>query len=171
MSEKLQLQSPAQASTQKYSQWSKDELIKEVVHLRKRKKYGLVWEPKDEDVVEQCKIELPVLKEVKNKAVLKSENGPVNILIEGDNFHALSVLNYTHKDKVDVVYIDPPYNTGARDWKYNNDYVDAEDTYRHTKWLSLMAHRLRLAKDLLSSSGIICVAIDDHELFTRTSAR
>jgi adenine-specific DNA-methyltransferase len=73
------------------------------------------------------------------------------------------VLNYTHRGKIDAIYIDPPYNTGARDWRYNNDYVDAEDPYRHSKWISFMEHRLRLARNLLSETGIICVTIDDHE--------
>jgi adenine-specific DNA-methyltransferase len=132
--------------------------------LKKRKKYGLVWEDKPEDVVEMCKEKLPVLKEVKNKEIITDKNKPVNLLIEGDNYHALSVLNYTHAKKVDVIYIDPPYNTGARDWKYNNDYVDSEDPYRHSKWLSFMNHRLLLAKNLLKDDGIICVTIDDYEM-------
>src|SRR3989344_2834630 len=85
-------------------------------------------------------------------------------LIEGDNYHALSVLNYTHKGKIDVIYIDPPYNTGARDWKYNNNYVDSTDSFRHSKWLSLMCKRLILAKNLLKNDGVICVTIDDNEL-------
>ena len=75
----------------KYNDWPKEQLIAEIERLRKRKKYGLVWEPKDEDVVEQCKTGLPVLKEVKNRAITKDKNGPANILIEGDNYHALSV--------------------------------------------------------------------------------
>ena len=147
-----------------YDNWSREELIKETDQLRKRKKYGLVWEDKPEDVVEQCKKELPVLEEVKSKEIITDPNKPINLLIEGDNYHALSVLNYTHKGKIDVIYIDPPYNTGAKDWKYNNDYVDGEDSYRHTKWLSFMAHRLRISKDLLSPEGIICVTIDDYEM-------
>jgi len=146
------------------SDWPKEQLVAEVQRLRKRKKYGLVWEDKPEDVVDQCKIELPVLKEVKNRAISKDKNGPVNILIEGDNYHALSVLNYTHKGKIDVIYIDPPYNTGARDWKYNNNFIDPEDPYRHTKWLSFIAHRLELSKSLLARNGIICVTIDDNEV-------
>jgi len=73
-------------------------------------------------------------------------------------------LNYTHKGKIDVIYIDPPYNTGAKDWKYNNDFVDEEDPYRHTKWVSLMYHRLNIAKNLLASGGVICVTIDDNEV-------
>jgi adenine-specific DNA-methyltransferase len=147
-----------------YTNWDRNELIKEIDQLRKRKKYGLVWEDKPENVVEQCKTELPVLEEVKNKEIITDPDKPINLLIEGDNFHALSVLNYTHKGKIDVIYIDPPYNTGAKDWKYNNDYVDGEDPYRHTKWISFMAHRLHISKDLLAKDGIICVTIDDYEV-------
>ena len=166
MSSKLQLQLPAEKSGEKYGDWNKNQLIEEIERLRKRKKYGLVWEDKPEEVVERCKSELPILHEVATKQIASDKVLPTNILIEGDNYHALSVLNYTHKGKIDFIYIDPPYNTGARDWKYNNDYVDAEDAYRHTKWLSFMSHRLKLAKNLLSPDGIICVAIDDYELFT-----
>lgn len=147
-----------------YTKWKQEDLIDEIKQLRKRKKYGLVWEDKPEDVVEQCKTELPVLQEVKNKEISTDTDKPVNLLIEGDNYHALSVLNYTHNGKVDVIYIDPPYNTGARDWKYNNDYVDGEDPYRHTKWISFMYHRLKIAKNVLSPDGIICVTIDDYEM-------
>src|SRR3989344_432913 len=121
-----------------YSKYSKEELIDELKTLQKRKKYGLVWESKQEDVVEQCKKELPVLEEVKGKAIEKDKSLPTNLFIEGDNYHALSVLNYTHEGKIDVIYIDPPYNTGAKDWKYNNHFVDSEDPYRHTKWISLI---------------------------------
>lgn len=144
--------------------WSKDDLISEVERLRKRKKYGLVWEERPEDVVERCKSELPVLKEVKGRSFSKSKDAPTHILIEGDNYHALSVLNYTHKGKVDVIYIDPPYNTGSGDFKYNDKYVNAEDTYRHSKWLSFMSARLKLAKSLLKPSGVILVQIDDNEV-------
>lgn len=147
-----------------YKNWEKEDLVREVERLRKRKKYGLVWEDKLEDVVEQCKRELPVLEEVKSKEISTDASKPVNLFIEGDNYHALSVLNYTHKGKIDGIYIDPPYNTGAQDWTYNNNYIDSEDPYRHTKWLAFMSHRLRLAKNLLTPKGIICVTIDDYEL-------
>lgn len=147
-----------------YENWTERELIDEIVNLQKRKKYGLVWEEKPEDVVEQCKTELPVLEELTSKAI-STDDGPTNILIEGDNFHALSVLNYTHKGKIDVIYIDPPYNTGARDWKYNNDYVDINDMFRHSKWLSMMNHRLVLTKKLLKPDGVLILTIDDNELF------
>ena len=88
-------------------------------------------------------------------------------LIEADNYHALQLLEYLYAGKVDCIYIDPPYNTGARDWKYNNDYVDANDGWRHSKWLAFMEKRLRLAKRLLNpSDSTLIVAIDDNEIFT-----
>jgi len=132
--------------------------------LKKRKKYGLVWEEKPEELVEMCKEKLPVLKEVKNKEIITDKNKPVNLLIEGDNYHSLSVLNYTHNKAVDVIYIDPPYNTGNKDFIFNDKYVDPEDGYRHSKWLSFMEKRLRLAKNLLKDSGAIFISIDDNEM-------
>jgi adenine-specific DNA-methyltransferase len=146
---------------------TKEKLLAEIERLKKelkkRKKYGLVWEEKPEEVVEICKKKLPVLKEVKSREIMTDPNKPVNLLIEGDNYHALSVLNYTHEKKIDVFYIDPPFNTGAKDWKYNNDYVDENDAYRHSKWLSLMKHRLVLARNLLSPKGVLICAIDENE--------
>lgn len=119
-----------------------------------------------EKVVVDCETKLPILKEAEKKAILKGEeSSPTHLLLEGDNYHALSVLNYTHAGKIDLIYIDPPYNTGNRDWKYNNDYVDAEDSFRHSKWLSFMASRLRLAKNLMKDDGLIVCAIDHYELF------
>ena len=149
-----------------YKNWNKNDLIKEIEQLRKRKKYGLVWEDKQEDVVDRCKTELPVLEEVKSKEIITDPEKPMNLLIEGDNYHALSVLNYTHKGKIDVIYIDPPYNTGAKDWKYNNDYVDINDQWRHSKWISFMRNRLRISKSLLKKDGVMIIAIDDNELCT-----
>lgn len=87
-------------------------------------------------------------------------------LIEADNYHALQLLEYLYAGKVDCIYIDPPYNTGARDWKYNNDYVDGNDSFRHSKWLSMMQKRLILARKLLKDTGIIVVTIDDYEYAT-----
>jgi adenine-specific DNA-methyltransferase len=85
-------------------------------------------------------------------------------LIEADNYHALQLLEYLYAGKVDCIYIDPPYNTGARDWKYNNDYVDGVDTYRHSKWLSMMQKRLKLAKKLLNpKDSVLIVTIDEKE--------
>jgi len=146
---------------------TKEKLLAEIERLKKelkkKKKYGLVWEEKPEDVVEMCKEKLPVLKEVKSKEIITDKNKPVNLLIEGDNYHALSVLNYTHKGKIDVIYIDPPYNTGSNDFVYNDNIVDLDDGFRHSKWLSFMYNRLRLAKYLLKDNGIIFISIDDNE--------
>jgi adenine-specific DNA-methyltransferase len=146
-----------------FETWSKEEFIKEIRKLKKRKKYGIVWEAKPEDVVTLCKEKLPILAEDKTKKINKDELAPINILIEGDNYHALSVLNYTHSGKIDVIYIDPPFNTGAKNWKYNNDYVDINDQWRHSKWLSMMEKRLLLAKKLLKSDGVLVCAVDDNE--------
>jgi len=132
--------------------------------LKKRKKYGLVWEDKDEEVVEMCKEKLPVLKEIKNKEIITDKDKPVNLLIEGDNYHSLSVLNYTHPKSIDVIYIDPPYNTGNKDFIFNDKYVDPKDSYRHSKWLSFMEKRLKLAKNLLKDTGVIFISIDDNEM-------
>lgn len=142
------------------------EIIRLKKELKKKKKYGLTWESKKEELVEYCKQKLPVLIEDKSKELYFDENLQTNIIIEGDNYHALSVLNYTHEKKVDVIYIDPPYNTGARDWKYNNNYVDINDNYRHSKWICMMYTRLKLAKKLLSKNGVLICAIDDNEFAT-----
>lgn len=148
-----------------YQDWAKEDLIQEIKRLKKRKKYGLVWdEEKTKERFEaDAEGKLPVLVEDKKKEIMTDENKPVNILIEGDNYHALSVLNYTHPKSIDVIYFDPPYNTGAKDWKYNNDYVDINDTYRHSKWLSMMSNRLKLAKRLLKDDGVLICAIDENE--------
>lgn len=133
--------------------------------LHDRKKYGLVWEDKPEDVEERLREELPVLIEDKSKAILsEDEDAPNHILIEGDNLEALTSLSYTHEGKIDVIYIDPPYNTGAKSWKYNNDYVDSQDQFKHSKWISMMNRRLKIAKRLLADSGILVVTIDDYEI-------
>lgn len=150
---------------------NQEELLSEIARLKKelkkKKKYGLVWEEKKEDVVEMCKEKLPVLVEDKSKAINETgEDEPVNILIEGDNYHALSALNYTHEGKIDVIYIDPPYNTGAKDWKYNNDYVDSDDAFKHSKWLCMMEKRVKLSKKLLKKNGVLCCTIDEYEIFS-----
>ena len=100
-----------------------------------------------------------------NQVNKSSDNvaAPNHILIEGDNLHALTALSFTHEGKVDVIYIDPPYNTGNKDFKYNDSIVDKEDSYRHSKWLSFMDKRLRIAKRLLSEKGVIFISIDDNE--------
>src|SRR3989344_1076550 len=148
---------------------TKEKLLAEIgrlkKELKKKKKYGLVWdsEREPEEVVEMCKEKLPVLKEIKSKEITTNKDKPINLLIEGDNYHALSVLNYTHKGKIDVIYIDPPYNTGNKDFKYNDKFVDREDGFRHSKWLNFMEKRLSLSKSLLKDSGAIFISIDDNE--------
>jgi adenine-specific DNA-methyltransferase len=152
-----------------YSRFSKEELLKILEKVESRKKYGLIW---DEDKVKEqfekdAENALPVLKEVKEKEITdKDDTKPVNILIEGDNYHALSVLNFTHQGKVDVIYIDPPYNTGNNDFIYNDKYVDKEDGFRHSKWLSFMEKRLKLSFFLLKETGAIFISIDDNEQAT-----
>ncbi|MDY4852848.1 MAG: site-specific DNA-methyltransferase [Prevotella sp.] len=132
--------------------------------LNKEKKYGLVWENKPEDVEYRLREHLPVFEEVKCRAILSdSPDAPNHILIEGDNLEALTALCYTHEGKIDVIYIDPPYNTGNKDFTYNDDYVDKEDGFRHSKWLSFINKRLKIAKRLMSDDGVIFISIDDNE--------
>jgi len=146
------------------SEYTREELLVLVKSLKSRKKFGLVWEDKPELVATKCETHIPVLIEDSSKAIRNKENTPFNLIIEGDNFHTLSVLNYTHSAQVDVIYIDPPYNTGSQDFIYNDTFVDKEDTYRHSKWLSFMEKRLRLAKNLIKTSGAIFISIDQNEL-------
>ena len=132
--------------------------------LRESKSYGLVWEDKPEAVEERMQEELPVLREVPERALISdAPDAPNHILIEGDNLEALTTLAYTHAGRIDVIYIDPPYNTGNKDFVYNDSFVDKEDCYRHSKWLSFMSRRLKIAKQLLSDKGVIFISIDDNE--------
>jgi len=159
----------------KYKNHSREELIDELETLKK-KKYGLVWDKKNsqemldafvnwENVPENfTPKQFPVLKEVKNKEIENDKAKPVNLLIEGDNYHSLAVLNFTHQNAVDVIYIDPPYNTGNEDFIFNDKFVDKDDPWRHSKWLSFMDKRLRLAHHLLKKTGAIFISIDDNEL-------
>src|SRR6266436_4117092 len=89
---------------------------------------------------------------------------PFHTVINAENFHALQTLLFTHRDRVDCIYIDPPYNSGAKDWKYNNDYIENDDLYRHSKWLAFMERRLLIAKELLNAEdSVLIVAIDEKE--------
>jgi len=147
-----------------FSDWSKEDLVKEIKKLKKRKKFGLVWdEEKTKEKFDKDSVnKLPILKEIKSKEIQTDKDSSSNILIEGDNYDALSVLNYTHKGQIDVIYIDPPYNTGNQ-FQFNDDIVDASDPYRHSKWLTFMFKRLLLAKQLLKKNGTIFISIDDNE--------
>lgn len=132
----------------------------------KGKKYGLVFEEHREGIDEVLENNLPVLTE--DTDLFIDNGGQMNFLIEGDNLASLKLLEKTHKGKIDLIYIDPPYNTGAKNWIYDNDYVDSNDLFRHSKWLSFMKNRLKSAYNLLSCDGIIIVTIDDYEVDTLT---
>lgn len=150
-----------------YSKLAKEDLLKVIEKLESHKKYGLIWdeEKTKEKFEKESENAFPVLKEIKGKEIKTDPAKPTNILIEGDNYHALSVLNYTHQGKIDIIYIDPPYNTGKKnEFKYNDSWVDSEDTYRHSKWLSFMSKRLTLARDLLTDEGVLLSSIDDNEV-------
>lgn len=132
--------------------------------LNEKKTYGLVWEDHEEAVEEQLREQLPVLYEVPERRILSEDaDAPNHIIIEAENLHALVALTYTHAGMIDVMYIDPPYNTGNKDFVYNDSYIDSEDSFRHSKWLSFMEKRLRIAKSLLSEKGVIFISIDDNE--------
>ena len=131
------------------------------------KKYGLVFEEYTEEVDERLQNQIPVLCEDKERRLCKDENLPWNFIIEGDNLQALYLLEKTHKGRIDCIYIDPPYNTGAKDWKYNNNYVDSNDVYRHSKWLSMMKSRLLIAKHLLNPENSVLICTIDEKEYLR----
>jgi len=137
-------------------------------------KYGLFWFDVPEGFEDDVENMLPILKEVPKLAIKSRDEKPTHILIEGDNYHALTCLNYTHKGKIDVIYIDPPYNTGNDGFKYKDKrildkYPDGTEVpvdhpLRHSYWLSFMRKRLELARDILNETGTIFISIDDNEL-------
>ena len=147
---------------------SYEDLEKRIIELESKlkflNKYGLVWDKEDtkEDVVLHCENNIPLLVQEEDKKIICNE-GENNILIEGDNYHALTALNFVAKETIDIIYIDPPYNTGHNDFSYNDKFVDKEDCYRHSKWLNMISKRLELAKELLKKDGIIFISIDDKE--------
>lgn len=131
------------------------------------KKYGLVWEEHEEEVDVKMQTHIPVFTEDKSREIAEnpdSEN--YNFLLEGDNLHSLKLLEKTHRGKIDVIYIDPPYNRGKQDFVYDDNYVEITDTYKHSKWLSFMSRRLEIAKTLLSKNGTIFISISDIEVST-----
>ena len=128
-----------------------------------KKKYGLIWEEHEERVDKELETKIPVFEEIKDKEIVSNPKDKFNFLLEGDNLHSLYLLKKTHLGKIDVIYIDPPYNTGNKDFMYNDRFVDVEDGYRHSKWLSFMENRLKIAKDLLCKDGIIFISIDENE--------
>lgn len=153
-----------------------EELQKQITKLKssiKKKKFGLVWMDVPEAFENDVENKLPILKEVPDKAIVNDDDKPTHILIEGDNYHALTCLNYTHKGKIDVIYIDPPYNTGSDGFRYKDKRIidkfpdgttiPKDHPFRHSYWLSFMKKRLELAKDLLKKNGVIFISIDDNE--------
>lgn len=152
------------------------ELEKEVARLHsqiKEQRYGLTWLDVPEAFETESENKIPILEEVKDKAINNGGDTAPHIIIEGDNYHALSCLNYTHRGKIDVIYIDPPYNTGSDGFTYKDkriltefpdgSSVPKEHPLRHSYWLSFMSKRLELAKNLLSDRGVIFISIDDNE--------
>ena len=155
------------------------ELEKQVLRLQTELKknsetqYGLRWMDVPEAFEAEAENAIPTLEEVPDKAITNDDGKPTHILIEGDNFHALTCLNYTHKGQIDVIYIDPPYNTGSDGFVYKDKRVldkfpdgttvPADHPLRHSYWLSFMHKRLELAKNLLSERGVIFISIDDNE--------
>lgn len=161
--------------------------------LNTKKKYGLVWEDKPEDAEELLRTQLPVLREVVEKRILASKSvsrkttsiavetnlfteeenqdkqsfynivAPNHILIEGDNLHALTSLTFTHEGKIDVIYIDPPYNRGENDFKYNDNWIEKDNPFKHSLWLNFISKRLKTAKRLLNDKGVMIIHIDEHE--------
>ncbi len=134
-----------------------DNLEKEI----SEKKYGLVFEEHKETIDDTLEQSIPVLTERKDLFV--DNGGQMNFLIEGDNLASLQLLERTHKGLIDVIYIDPPYNTGNNDFVYDDKFVDETDTFRHSKWISFVEKRLKIAHRLLNEKGIIFISIDDNE--------
>ncbi len=127
------------------------------------KKYGIVWEEHEEKadfILKDC---IPVFTEVHDNEITAAMDDGYNFLLEGDNLHSLYLLEKTHKGKIDLIYIDPPYNRGKQDFVYDDNYVDLSDDFRHSKWLSFMYKRLQIAKKLLSEQGSIFISINDQE--------
>lgn len=137
--------------------------INEIENELNAKKYGLVWEEHEEAVDVKMRTHIPVFTEVADKEIVNSEAEGYNFLLEGDNLHSLRLLKKTHAGRIDVIYIDPPYNRGENDFIYDDNYVSKEDSFKHSKWLSFMEKRLRIAYSLLSENGLLFVSIDDNE--------
>lgn len=137
--------------------------LDEIENELNSKKYGLVWEKHEEEVDRMMQDNIPVFTEVKEREIKATDENSYNFLLEGDNLHSLKLLEKTHAGKIDVIYIDPPYNTGNKDFIYDDAFVDKTDGYAHSKWLSFMSERLEIAKRLLSDNGVIFISIDDRE--------
>lgn len=141
--------------------------IDQIEHELTSKKYGLVWEQHEEEVDVKMQTHIPVFTEEMEREIIGDpESEYFNFLLEGDNLHSLKLLEKTHKEKIDVIYIDPPYNRGENDFKYDDNFIKKNDRYKHSMWLSFMEQRLRIAQKLLSKIGVIIINIDEHESHT-----
>lgn len=136
----------------------------EIENLLRDKKYGLVWEEHSERVDKMLEENIPILTEDSDKKISTSTKSIYNFILEGDNLQSLYLLEKTHRGTIDLIYIDPPYNTGSNDFIYDDNFVDEQDAYRHSKWLSFMKERLSIARELLSLRGVIFIQISDIEL-------
>lgn len=149
-------------------QHSDDESLMAINQIEKEltaKKYGLVWEEHEEEVDVKMQTHIPVFTEDKEKEIVGNpKSDEYNFLLEGDNLHSLKLLEKTHKGKIDVIYIDPPYNTKNKEFVYSDTCIGMDDGFRHSKWLSFMNKRLKLAKKLMTNDGLIFISIDDNEL-------
>ena len=156
--------------------------LNEIENALLNKKYGLIWEEHSEHVDNMLEKHIPVFIEDTTRKIVASDCPAIvqrlssdcpaivqqdfekfNFLIQGDNLHSLKLLEKTHRNKIDVIYIDPPYNTGSKDFIYDDHYIDKNDGYAHSKWLSFMSKRLEIARNLLSKTGVIFISIDDNE--------
>lgn len=137
--------------------------ITEIENALNEKKYGLVWEEHSEKVDEELVHNIPIFVEDVDRKITANEDESYNFLLEGDNLHSLKLLEKTHKGKIDVIYIDPPYNIKNKEFIYDDCMIGEDDGYRHSKWLSFMNKRLEIALSLLSDKGVIFISIDDNE--------
>lgn len=137
--------------------------LNEIENQLKRKKYGLVWENHEEKIDKELENKIPVFEENKELEIKKDKSKITNFILEGDNLHSLYLLEKTHKNKVDLIIIDPPYNRGLNDFIYDDNYIDKSDSFKHSKWISFMNKRLIIAKKLLKDNGVIFINIDDNE--------
>ena len=138
--------------------------IGEIENALISKKYGLVWERHEEDVDVAMQTNIPVFTEISEREISVDPDKPYNFLLEGDNLHSLYLLEKTHANRIDIIYIDPPYNTGGTDFRYEDTIVSKEDGFRHSKWISFMENRLSIAKKLLTDDGLIFISVDDNEV-------
>ena len=136
----------------------------EIENQLRDKKYGLVWEEHSERVDEMLEENIPIFTEDADRKITALPDAPYNFILEGDNLQSLYLLQKTHRGRIDVIYIDPPYNRGKDDFVYDDDFIDRNDTFRHSKWISFMTTRLKIARELLSEKGLLFVSIDDNEL-------